>query len=132
MKLINQEDPASAVQEEIKAVEAGPASSPENNGRFATGPSDFDPTGLRGPVTWEKLEESLDSHMPDHLRTPTLVEKEEEIIKLHEERDSLIWYYLGKPHHRCVLQYKASLLESIRNTFNSDEWLVTCEWEQTN
>lgn len=87
LKLMDQTDPD--VQEEIKAVEAGPASSPGNSGRFATGPSDFDPTGLRATmsVTWDKLEESLDSYMPDHLPTPTWVGKEEEIIKWHEDRD---------------------------------------------
>ena len=38
-------------------------------------------------VTWEKLEESLDSHMPDHLPEPVWVGHEEEILKWHEDRD---------------------------------------------
>lgn len=73
----------------MKAIEEGPESSPGNKGRFATGPSDFDPSGLRATmsVTWDKLEESLDEHMPDHLPTPEWFGREEEIIRWHEERD---------------------------------------------
>ena len=38
-------------------------------GRFATGPTKFDPTGLRATmsVTWEETEKSLDTFMPDHV-----------------------------------------------------------------
>ena len=38
-------------------------------GRFATGPSDFDPSGLRATmsVTWDETEKSLDTYMPDHV-----------------------------------------------------------------
>lgn len=87
LSLMNQDDPA--VQEDIKAVQAGPASSPGNKGRFATGPTDFDPTGLRATmsVTWEALEASLDSHMPTHLPTPVWVGHEASIIQWHKERD---------------------------------------------
>lgn len=50
-------------------LHAGPPSSPGNGGRFATGPSDFDPTGLRAvmAVNNKALFESLDRHMPDHV-----------------------------------------------------------------
>lgn len=87
LRLMDASDPA--VRDEIKAVEAGPTSSPGNQGRFATGPSDFDPTGLRATmsVTWAKLEESLDSHMPDHLPTPIWAGHEDEIIAWHEARN---------------------------------------------
>lgn len=66
-----------------------PPSSPGNQGRFATGPTDFDPTGLRATMsaTWQETEKSLDKHMPDHLPTPTWVGKEEELSKWYHERD---------------------------------------------
>lgn len=87
LALMDPNDPA--VQEEKTKLEAGPESSKGNKGVFATGPTDFDPTGLRATmsVTWEKLEESLDAHMPDHLPTPVWAGKEEEIIQWYEERD---------------------------------------------
>lgn len=87
VSLMDPDDPA--VQEEKAKIEAGPESSPGNDGKFATGPSDFDPTGLRATmsVSWKKLEESLDSHMPDHLPTPTWEKNKDEILKWHEEND---------------------------------------------
>lgn len=87
LSLMDAEDPD--VQEEKAKLEGGPTSSPGNQGRFATGPSDFDPTGLRATmsVSWESLEKSLDANMPNHLPTPTWVGQEEEIIQWHEERD---------------------------------------------
>lgn len=84
--LMDQSDPA--VVEELAKLEAGPLTSPGNKGRFATGPTDFDPTGLRATmsVSWKELEKSLDSHMPDHLPTETWRGKEQEITAWHEER----------------------------------------------
>lgn len=87
LALMDPEDPK--VQEEMAKLEAGPESSPGNKGVFATGPSDFDETGLRATmsVNWKALEASLDSHMPDHLPTPTWVGKEDELIQWCKERD---------------------------------------------
>ena len=87
LALMDPNDPA--VQEEKAKLEAGPDSSKGNKGVFATGPTDFDLTGLRATmsVTWDKLEESLDAHMPDHLPTPIWAGKEEEIIQWYKERD---------------------------------------------
>ena len=87
LKLMDQNDPL--VQEEIKKVLAGPLSSPGNKGKFATGPSDFDPTGLRATmsVTWDELEKSLDSHMPNHLPTPIWVGHEASILQWYKDRD---------------------------------------------
>jgi hypothetical protein len=87
LELMPQDDPA--VQEELAAVTAGPLSSPGNKGKFATGPTDFDPSGLRATmsVTWTELEASLDSHMPDHLPTPVWVGHEDAIGQWHAERD---------------------------------------------
>jgi len=110
LELMDQNDPN--VQEELKALEAGPESSPGNNGRFATGPSDFDPSGLRATmsVTWKKLEESLDAHMPDHLPEPTWAGREEEVIKWYEDRDLPVpvgeyYEYLKVPYERRVAQW---------------------------
>jgi hypothetical protein len=73
--LMDENDPN--VQAELANVSAGPKSSPGNKGKFATGPTDFDPTGLRSTMSanWQALESSLDSHMPDHLPTPVWVGK---------------------------------------------------------
>jgi hypothetical protein len=62
-------DDSPEVEEMKKKVAEGPKSSPGNKGRFATGPSDFDPTGLRATMSanHEALNKSLDSHMPDHV-----------------------------------------------------------------
>jgi hypothetical protein len=81
------EDPD--VQEMIERVKRGPTTSPGNGGIFATGPSDFDPTGLRTPasVTWHETEKMLDTYMPDHLPTAVWVGREDQVIKWHEERD---------------------------------------------
>jgi len=100
------------VQEEVAKLEAGPESSPGNKGVFATGPSDFDPTGLRATmsVSWNALEESLDANMPDHLPTPTWVGKEQDIISWHQERDLPVpigGYYqaLKVPRERRVARW---------------------------
>jgi len=84
--LMNPNDPL--VQEEVAKVESGPDSSPGNKGVFATGPSDFDPSGLRATMSasWEAVEESLDKYMPDHLPTPVWQGHEEEVIKFYRER----------------------------------------------
>ena len=88
LQFMNPDDPA--VQEEKQKVLEGPTeSSVGNKGVFATGPSDFDPTGLRATmsVTWGALEKSLDSHMPNHMPTPVWVGKEKEILDWHEKKD---------------------------------------------
>ena len=92
LDLMDPNDPQ--VQEEQAKLDAGPTESSQGNGgRFATGPSDFDPTGLRATmsVSWKKMNESLDSHMPDHLPTPAwLLEDEnaqEKYVEWLEERN---------------------------------------------
>lgn len=99
------------INEQIGKVSAGPDSSPGNKGRFATGPTDFDPTGLRASmsVTWEEANKELDKHMPDHLPTPTHMKK----IgweKWYEERDLPIPmgdYYedLKVPTHKRIARW---------------------------
>jgi hypothetical protein len=70
LKLDMQDPDDPEVQAAKEKLAAGPRSSPGNGGRFATGPSDFDPTGLRAvmAVNNKALFESLDKHMPDHVR----------------------------------------------------------------
>jgi hypothetical protein len=87
LAMMDPDDPN--VQEEIAKLEAGPESSPGNQGRFATGPTDFDPSGLRATmsVTWKELDKSLDKHMPNHLPEPVWVGHEEEIKEWYESRD---------------------------------------------
>jgi hypothetical protein len=69
LKLDMQDPNDPEVMEAKKKLAAGPPSSPGNGGRFATGPSDFDPTGLRAvmAVNNASLFKELDKHMPDHV-----------------------------------------------------------------
>ena len=69
LKLQMQDPNDPEVIEAKKKLEAGPPTSPGNGNRFATGPSDFDPTGLRAvmAVNNKELFKSLDKHMPDHV-----------------------------------------------------------------
>ena len=80
-------DPDSPDVQEMKE-KLKPTSSPGNKGRFATGPTDFDPTGLRASMSanHEALEKSLDSHMPDHLPYPVWYDKQDEVYAWYEER----------------------------------------------
>lgn len=87
LQLMNIDDPTR--EEEVSKIEKGPVSSQGNNGRFATGPSNFDPTGLRATmsVSWTNLEKSLDTYMPDHLPVPVWMADEQSIVAWHKERD---------------------------------------------
>jgi len=87
LELLPQDDPR--VKEAMEEFEKGPGSSPGNKGVFATGKSDYDPSGLRATMStnWEATEKSLDENMPDHLPTPTWMSKQDEIVAWYEERD---------------------------------------------
>lgn len=67
LQMLDPNDPA--VQEAKEKLAAGPGSSKGNGGRFPTGPSDFDPSGLRAvmSVTQASIDKELDKHMPDHV-----------------------------------------------------------------
>jgi hypothetical protein len=67
LELLPQDDPR--VKEAMEEFEKGPGSSPGNKGVFATGKSDYDPSGLRATMStnWEATEKSLDENMPDHV-----------------------------------------------------------------
>ena len=69
LKLDMQDPNDPEVVDAKKKLAAGPPSSPGNKGRFATGPSDFDPSGLRAVMsaTHQSMEAELDKHMPDHV-----------------------------------------------------------------
>ena len=69
LKLDLQNDNDPEVQEAKKKLAEGPKSSPGNKLVFATGPSNFDPTGLRAvmAVTNAEIQKELDKHMPDHV-----------------------------------------------------------------
>jgi hypothetical protein len=84
--LLPEDDPR--VQEWKEKLAQGPGSSPGNKGVFATGKSDYDPTGLRASMStnWEALNESLDKYEPNHLPTPCWMSKEDEIIAKWEAR----------------------------------------------
>merc|ERR1712071_62851 len=49
LSMMDQDDPR--VKEAQDALDAGPGSSPGNKGVFATGKSDYDPTGLRAAMS---------------------------------------------------------------------------------
>ena len=67
LELLPEDDPR--VKEALEEFEKGPGSSPGNKGVFATGKSDFDPSGLRATMStnFEATEASLDANMPDHV-----------------------------------------------------------------
>lgn len=87
LSLMDPNDPA--VIEELEKIEAGPESSPGNKGVFATGPTKFDPTGLRATmsVTWTEMNKSLDSHMPNHLPVPVWMERADAVRASYESKD---------------------------------------------
>lgn len=81
-------DPDSPEVQELKEA-LQPKSSPGNKGRFATGPTDYDPSGLRAAMSTshEATEASLDANMPDHLPYPVWYDKQDEIVAWYTERD---------------------------------------------
>lgn len=87
LALLPQDD--EAVKEAQEKLEGGPMSSPGNKGRFATGPSDFDPSGLRASMSTshEAVQKSLDDNMPNHLPMPDWWNKQEEIVAWYKEND---------------------------------------------
>jgi hypothetical protein len=87
LSMLDPDDPT--VQEELEKIEAGPESSPGNKGVFATGPTSFDPTGLRATmsVTWTEMNKSLDAHMPDHLPKPVWMDRQDEVRAYYESKD---------------------------------------------
>jgi len=76
------------MKEAQEALAKGPGSSPGNKGRFATGISNYDPTGLRSTMSanHESMNLELQKHLPDHLPTYSWASKEDDIIAWHEER----------------------------------------------
>mmetsp|Transcript_125946 Transcript_125946/g.352657 ORF Transcript_125946/g.352657 Transcript_125946/m.352657 type:complete len:278 (-) Transcript_125946:42-875(-) len=89
LKLDMQDPNDPEVQAAKEKLAAGPKSSPGNGLRFATGPSNFDPTGLRAvmAVTNAEIEKEMDKHMPDHLPEPIWKEKEDALFNWYKERD---------------------------------------------
>lgn len=87
LELMDPEDPR--VQEAKKKLEEGPGSSPGNKGQFATGKSDYDPTGLRATMSTSHaaMNEQLDKVMPNHLPRYSWMDRVDEIVAWHEERD---------------------------------------------
>ncbi|GFH52175.1 hypothetical protein CTEN210_08651 [Chaetoceros tenuissimus] len=87
LALLPQDD--AKVQEAQAAFEEGAKSSPGNKGMFATGKSDFDPTGLRATMSTNHaaVEASLDANMPDHLPMPNWWNKQEELVQWYKDND---------------------------------------------
>jgi hypothetical protein len=71
LKLDVQDPNDPEVQEAKSKLAAGPSSAPGNKNNFATGHSDYDPSGLRSvmAVTHAETQKELDRHMPDHVST---------------------------------------------------------------
>jgi len=84
--MLPEDDPR--VDELKEKLEAGPGSSPGNKGMFATGKSDYDPTGLRATMSanHDALNKSLDAHEPNHLPTAEWENHQDEIIAKWEAR----------------------------------------------
>jgi len=85
-------DPNDPDVKELQEALDNPESSPGNQGHFATGPTDFDPSGLRATMSanHKALNESLDENEPDHLPYPDWyynVEDTQKELEWYEERD---------------------------------------------
>lgn len=93
------------VEEEMKKLEERPNSSCGNKGVFATGKSNFDPTGLRSSMsaTHESLVQSLDANMPDHLPYPVWWNNQDEIVEWYKERNLPV--PIGKTGYGTVPTY---------------------------
>jgi hypothetical protein len=80
-------DPNSPEVQEMKEALI-PTSSPGNKGKFATGPTDFDPTGLRATMSTNHaaLEASLDANMPNHLPYPAWYKNADDEAKWYLDR----------------------------------------------
>jgi len=63
--------------------------SPGNKGVFATGPSDFDPSGLRSAMqtNWDALNKAIAERQPTQLVSYEWEEREQEILQLREEKN---------------------------------------------
>eukprot|EP00594_Rhizosolenia_setigera_P003612 CAMPEP_0178952062 /NCGR_PEP_ID=MMETSP0789-20121207/7584_1 /TAXON_ID=3005 /ORGANISM="Rhizosolenia setigera, Strain CCMP 1694" /LENGTH=269 /DNA_ID=CAMNT_0020633027 /DNA_START=102 /DNA_END=911 /DNA_ORIENTATION=+ len=96
--LMDPEDPR--VIEYKKKLEEGPGSSPGNKGMFATGKSDYDPTGLRATMSTNhaSVQKVLDENEPDHLPMYSWEGEEvEEWVEWHEARGLPVPVGVWKP-----------------------------------
>lgn len=77
------------VQEAQAKFEEGARSSPGNKGMFATGKSDFDPTGLRATMSTnhEAVEKNMNNFMPNHLPVPDWWHDQEKLAAWYDEND---------------------------------------------
>jgi len=84
--ILPQDDPR--VIEWKEKLAKGPGSSPGNKGMFATGKTDYDPSGLRATMStnWPALNASLDKYEPNHLPTPCWEKDADDIIAKWESR----------------------------------------------
>jgi|EP00979_Chaetoceros_neogracilis_P004948 hypothetical protein len=100
LDLLPQDD--EKVQEAQAKIEEGARSAPGNKGVFATGKSDFDPTGLRATMSTNHVavQKSLDANMPDHLPTPDWWNKQEELVAWYKDNDLPV--PLGNPGYGTV------------------------------
>mmetsp|Transcript_9494 Transcript_9494/g.21057 ORF Transcript_9494/g.21057 Transcript_9494/m.21057 type:complete len:268 (-) Transcript_9494:273-1076(-) len=93
------ERPTSKFLNEVDTIAARvKLGSPGNKGRFATGPSDFDPSGLRATMSTnhEATDASLDKHMPTQLPTSSWMKDEEKLLLMWKEKG--LPPSLGAPH----------------------------------
>jgi hypothetical protein len=84
----NDPDVKEAKEKLEKAIEEGPGSSPGNKGMFATGKSDFDPTGLRATMStsYVATNKVLDSNFPSQIPLPNWYYRQEEILEWYKSR----------------------------------------------
>jgi len=90
LEMMDPDDPdVQARKEKLeKALVEGPGSSPGNKGVFATGKSDFDPTGLRSSMLTSHVATNkiLDAHFPAQVPLPSWYYRQDEIIEWYESR----------------------------------------------
>lgn len=90
LELMDPNDPAvkEAKEKFALALEEGPGSSPGNKGMFATGKSDFDPTGLRATMSTNHaaVKKVMDSKFPSQIPLPYWYYDQDETIEWYESR----------------------------------------------
>lgn len=86
LDMMDPDDPA--VKEAKEKLMAGPGSSPGNKGMFATGKSDFDPTGLRASMSTNQaaVDKVMATKHPLHVPLPDWYYRQDEIIEWYESR----------------------------------------------
>ena len=127
IKLDMQDPNDPEVQEAKQKLASGPSSSPGNGCNFATGPSDFDPSGLRAvmAVTNAEIEKEMDKHMPNHVSffpSRVLLPSKSLLYTALTQRCFRVQIYSSR--NRLGRRMRKNLLRGTRNVISQSHWVV--------